>query len=265
MAWRTARPSGSVSPLIPVVDAANSGDGDDLGILRRPGLNRARLRRVLVQRQVASVFVVVGYEFRDQPAGMGLVEDDNVVQQLPAERQCPAFTDSILPRRPVAGEDRFGTSRFQPCRDAGELAVAVVDEVADARVVEEDLTELLQNPGGRGMGGDVEVKDAPPVVVDDEESVQDLEGRGRDGQEVHGRDVRHVVLEERLPSLDLVRVGRAFRQVSGDGGLAEVDAQLEQFGVDAWGAPSRVVCGHLADEGPGLSGDPRSPRGFARA
>jgi hypothetical protein len=69
-----------------VVDAADSGEGDDLGILGQPGLDRAWLWRVFVQRQVASVFVVVGYEFRDQPAGMGLVEDDDVVEQLPAER-----------------------------------------------------------------------------------------------------------------------------------------------------------------------------------
>ncbi len=80
MTWCTGRPSGSVSPLIPVVDAANSGDGDDLGILGRLGLNRAWLRRVLVQRQVASVFVVVGDELGDQSSGVGLIEDDDVVQ-----------------------------------------------------------------------------------------------------------------------------------------------------------------------------------------
>lgn len=69
-----------------MVNAADSRNGDDLGITAGPSPYGPGIWRVLVQRQVASVFVVVGYEFRDQPAGMGLVEDDDVVEQLPAER-----------------------------------------------------------------------------------------------------------------------------------------------------------------------------------
>ena len=88
-----------------MMDAPDSGDGDDLGIAGRPGLDRTWLRRVLGQRQVATVFVIVGDEIRDQPAGMGFGEDDDVVQQLPAKCQHPAFTDAILPRRPVRGAD----------------------------------------------------------------------------------------------------------------------------------------------------------------
>jgi hypothetical protein len=94
-----------------------------------------------------------------------LVEDDDVVQQLSTQGQYPALRDAVLARRAVAGEDRFCAGPLEPLRDARELRIPVVDEVLDARIVEEHFTELLEYPGGSGMGSDVEVQDAPPVVA----------------------------------------------------------------------------------------------------
>jgi hypothetical protein len=86
-----------------------------------------------------------------------------------------------------------------------------VYKVADARVVEEHFTELLKDPGGSRVGSDVEVEYAAAVMVDDEEAVEHLEGCRRDGYKVHRRYLRHVVLEERFPPGNLVRVERTLR------------------------------------------------------
>src|ERR1039458_3456001 len=38
------------------------------------------------------------------------------------------------------------------------------------------------------MPGDIEVEDAPTVVADDKKAVKEVKGKGRNGEEVHGRD-----------------------------------------------------------------------------
>ena len=70
----------------------------------------------------------------------------------------------------------------------------------------EGLHELLRRPLGRGGVGDVDVKDAPPLMRQDHEDEQDLEQHGGDDEEVHGDQAPEVVVEKRVPGL---RRGRA--------------------------------------------------------
>jgi hypothetical protein len=58
----------------------------------------------------------------------------------------------------------------------------------------------------------------------------------------------HLVPQEAAPS----RGGslRAPREVPADSSLADVDAELEQFAVDARRAPERIGATHLTDQGP---------------
>ena len=58
-------------------------------------LDQPAARRILVQRQVRSEFVVIGGVGREDPAQMGLAEDDDVIEAFPADR-----TDQSL-RMPV--------------------------------------------------------------------------------------------------------------------------------------------------------------------
>ena len=46
------------------------------------------------------------------------------------------------------------------------------------------------------MLGDVEVKDAPAIVGEDEEDVKDAKGGGGDGEEVNGGELADVVVDE---------------------------------------------------------------------
>ena len=81
------------------------------------------------------------------------------------------------------------------------------------------------------MGGDVEVHDPPSIVRKNQEHAQDLKPDGRDGEEVdrhHGLD---VILEECPPVLR--RRLPTVRDALADAGLADIDAEFEQFAFDA--------------------------------
>src|SRR5262249_53579907 len=73
------------------------------------------------------------------------------------------------------------------------------------------LSELLQNPVARRMRGGVEMENAAPMLLDDEEAVQHTEAQRGHGKEVEGSDHLTVVLEECQPALHLRFVGLALQ------------------------------------------------------
>src|ERR1700730_9713334 len=110
------------------------------------------------------------------------------------------------------------------------------------------IPELLASPFGRRMSGHIDVDDAPAIVGQYQEDVQDLEPDGRHGEEIHRDQVVDVVRQERAPRL---RWGSpAPQHVFAHPGLPDVDAQLEQLAVDARGAPERILSAHSTDEIP---------------
>src|SRR5215471_6510379 len=60
---------------------------------------------------------------------------------------------------------------------------------------------LLRRPFRRWMSGDVEVHDASSIVCEDNKNEEDFEPNGVDGEEVDGRELRNMILEERPPRL----------------------------------------------------------------
>ena len=89
-----------------------------------------------------------------------------------------------------------------------------------------------------------------PVVAEDDHGVEQPKRRGRNNEHVDGHGIAHVVVQEAAPA----RGGGlgSPRHVSADGGLADHDAELEQFAVDAGRAPERIGDAHLADQITGL-------------
>ena len=76
----------------------------------------------------------------------------------------------------------------------------------------------------------VEVDDTTPVVRQHEKDVEHLEADGRHREEVHRDHGLDVILEEGPPGLR--RRLAVARHVLADAGLANVDAQFEQFAVN---------------------------------
>ena len=72
-----------------------------------------------------------------------------------------------------------------------------------------------------------------------DQGIQDPKRRGWHNEHVDRRNVGHVVVQEATPSR-----GRGFGpppQVSSNRGLADLDAQLEQFAVDTGRAQSGLA------------------------
>lgn len=99
-AGRDAPDLRSGAPLAPVVEAAELGQGDDLGATSWSNLSRATCRCGLVERQVAAVVVIVGDVVPEQTKQVAVVDDHDAVEELAAGAADPAFGDAVLPRAP---------------------------------------------------------------------------------------------------------------------------------------------------------------------
>ena len=64
----------------------------------------------------------------------------------------------------------------------------------------ERLDVLSSGPFGRGMLGDAEVNDAPPIMGEHEEHEHNAECNGGHGEEVDGDEIFQMIIEERSPA-----------------------------------------------------------------
>src|SRR6266851_8283531 len=89
-----------------------------------------------------------------------------------------------------------------------------------------------------------------------------LEANGRHDEHVHGRDVCRVVTEKSFPGLR--PPSPTLGHVLGDGRLRDLEAELEQFAVDARRSPKQVLPVHppqpLPSEGRGREFESRRVR-----
>jgi len=82
-----------------------------------------------------------------------------------------------------------------------EDSIAVAQQVARKLVKGERFSQLLYRPGGRRMGGHIEVQNAPPVMGQYQEHAKNLETDGGDSKEVDRDQLLDVILQERAPGL----------------------------------------------------------------
>lgn len=160
----------------------------------RARLDGTRLRAVVGEALVRPIRVVVAEKFMERPSQVGLVPDDHVVETVATSRPDPALAVWILPRRAV-GREHFLDSeiadalsqeravnavaplRVSLARDfpGSSRSASVSDEKPGGRVEWKGLDHLLRSPLRRRARGDVEVHDAPALVRNDDEHVQNAD------------------------------------------------------------------------------------------
>src|ERR1700758_773536 len=93
---------------------------------------------------------------------------------------------------------------------------------------------------------DVDPDELSAAEPDDDESIEQVETDGRDNEQVHGSNIRRVVMQEGPPSL----AGRRspFDHVLGDARLRNLEPELEQFAVNARRAPKRILDAQPPDQ-----------------
>ena len=176
---------------------------------------------------------------------MVFIADDDAVEQIAASGTDKALSVTIQPglaSRPIELDADIGDEIADGRREEG---IGVADEAsALAGVVREGLAELLQDPGAGRPGGHGEVANLSVLVIKDEEDVVPPKEDVVDGEEIHRRKFGDVISEKRRPTLVRVRLGPPRsepREVAGDGGLADVEVQPEEFAVDTRSAPCLVL------------------------
>src|SRR6266403_3159134 len=226
-------------------------------------MSRTGNRRILVQRPMCSDGVVVmGVRFQNA-AQMRFAQNDEMVHTLATDRSDQPFGKAVLPGRGWRGRlvpDAHGAQ--SACDDAAIDPIPIADEVTRRLIPRKCLRYLTCNPFGRGICCDVDPDEVSAVEPDNDEGIEQVETDSWNNEQVHGGDVRRVVMQEGSPSL----AGRPppFDHVLGDARLRDLKPELEQFAVDAWRAPKRIFDAHPPDQYAQLRVDLRSPSLWAR-
>jgi hypothetical protein len=98
----------------------------------------------------------------------------------------------------------------------------------------------------------------PAAVPNDNEAIEDLESDCWQDEEVDRCDAVGMVAEKRPPALR--GWPSAAAHISSDRRLRDLEAELEQFTMNAWCAPQRVRAAHIANERAQLGRNLRSSR-----
>src|SRR5262249_47169022 len=137
-----------------------------------------------------------------------------------------------------------------PDRPSAELGskdpVPVTEQIFRRSVEGKGLPHLLRRPLCRRMGGHIEMDDPPAIVSQHQEHVQHLETNCWNGEEIDRHRGLDVILKEGLPGLR-GRLALA-RHVLAHARFADVDAEFEQFPMDAGRTPKRMITTQLPNE-----------------
>jgi hypothetical protein len=98
------------------------------------------------------------------------------------------------------------------------------------------------------MFGDIEVQNAAAMVANDEETVEQAAGDGRDGEQIHRRDGFLVVAKKGKPAPARPRIFRHSLHPAGNRSFGNIETEHEKFTVDARSSPGGILNDHLEDQ-----------------
>src|SRR5712691_2709976 len=182
------------------------------------------------------------------------MEHDHMIKALPPNGTNHPLDVGSLPRGARCRQhfvDAHVTHLSSEC--IAEDRIAVAQEITWELVKRKGFPQLLSRPLGSWMGGHIEMKNTTPVMGQYQKHVKDLETDSGHGEEIDGDQLLGVILQESAPSLRRWLAGA--NHVFADAALTDVDAEFEQFTVDAGCTPARVLAAHLADQISDLAGN----------
>jgi hypothetical protein len=127
-----------------------------------------------------------------------------------------------------------------PDRNGGATRPVDHGKARDQRLRSEFCTPAFPCP--------FEMQDAPAIMVDDKETVEDAECDRWHCEEVHCRNRFPVILKKRTPALGWLGFSRRPLHPAGDDSLGDVKAQQEKLAVNARRAPGWVLRRHTEDQ-----------------
>ena len=230
--------SGSGGQIVAMMQAAESRHGYDLA----PGLRATHRyttgRRSLSQCKMSSVLVIIPDILIHKTFQMAFIENDHMVEQVSAATPYPALRDTILPRTSEAGPFGLDAEALYRIDDFFiKLCATVKDQITGRGVVRECLAQLLDDPGAGRVFGHIAVQDAPPIMGNDEETVENAESERRNGEEIHCSDGFTMIAQKGRPPLCRIGISRRFPHPALHGSFGEIEAQHLQLTVNSWRSP----------------------------
>src|ERR1035437_142443 len=112
-----------------------------------------------------SVVVVITDVVLYEAFQMPLIQDDHMVEKIPAAVADPTFRHTVLPRTSETGPFGLNAEALH-CIDHLRIkaGAAIKDEITGRRIVRERLAQLLNHPGTCRVLGHITMQNAPPVV-----------------------------------------------------------------------------------------------------
>src|SRR5258708_10476043 len=215
---------------------------------------------------MSSVEVVIANVFRQQAFQVTLVERIHVIQKVATAASYPMFCHSILPWAAERSSDRSKPNGLRGLADrVSEFGITIQNQVLVLRVIREGFTQLLGNPETCRVSRNIAVKNSPTIVSDDKETIQHSERECWNAEKVHCGNYLAVILHKRLPALRRARVLRRLLNPTRNSSFCDIKPELQQFPVDAWRAPSRVLGHHTENQLSQLFADSLSPQDLAMA
>jgi len=151
------------TPLVSVVKTSNLGNLYHVTVFGC--LDRARLRRVLLQGQMRSGPVIVAQiSFENHPY-VEFAEHNDRIKAISPQCSDHSFRERILPWTPRSREDLLNAYRFHTLPELFPAdPVMVPNQKPRCRSVRKCLDHLFRRPQRRGMFGHVEVHYASTMV-----------------------------------------------------------------------------------------------------
>ena len=155
--------------------------------------------------------MVVSQVVAPQTPEMLFVQGNHMIQHLAAATAHPALGYSVLPWTADARANGLDVARRQkPEYMAAKLGITIEQDVFVATWKRQSLPQLLHDPIARGMCRNIEMQDSPSMMLDDEETVEDAERQGGNGEKVTGGNHFAMVLRKVIQLLALPSSPRRF-------------------------------------------------------
>lgn len=206
-------------------------------------------RRLLRQRKMSSVLMIVTDVFFHQPPQMALIQYDDMVEQISSTVPNPSFCNAVLPRAPEAGSFRLDAHVLNRAYHfLIEVRSPIEDQILRGRIVGECFAQLLYDPCAVWMACNFQMQNTPPVMRNYEEAVQHAESQCRHGEEIHRGDRFPMIAQKCHPRFCRLGTSRCSPHPAQHGSFRNIEAEHLQFAVNARSAPGRVLSNHAKDE-----------------
>ncbi len=133
---------------------------------------------------------------------MTLIDDDHVIQALSTYTAYYPFRKRILERRSRSRDHLFDPHPFNAVLEILAVnAVAIAQQISGSLIVGKGLDDLLRRPFGGWVGRHVEMNDLPPIVKQDDETIEVAECEGRDSEKIDTHKLLGMIGEKGFPGL----------------------------------------------------------------